>query len=704
MSRSRLIHSAVVLTAVVVWVTLPGSVRAYDNGGNHQHVCTEAEELFSFPDLVENIGMITFGAWCEDENDHVYDTSGPWVTLPHFWIADEGDNQINWWGAYGYENAWMKSRILINRARDEYVAGNHAEGYHLLGHVCHLLADMTVPAHAHYDEHADDAYENWMMGWYSNVNSSMASLWTPVPEITDGIIQQIMDSWGGISAGPIDLVAPLYFLMYTANQRADYFASDDVGGNSSDRHGWMDYTDWPASPRTTDDLVDNDENDTDEDGDLSRVAYKCYAYSISATARLYEVWRDHLDHEAPVTHLSIAGPDPVHDGWRPGNVVMSLAADDNFSGVFETRYGGGGVALLPYTEPVPIDDEGIKTFCYQSMDRFANEEELQTETIKIDRTPPVVSILCPVPDGLYLSSGSLTIDFEAGDEPSGLYDVQAELDGQPVMDGQVFDMTQMAGFHTITLIAEDMAGNTTAETVDFSIKIHATVEFTPDRLNLKSAGGTLTSFVGFPEPYDVGMIDVATVMLTADGEDVPARPDPSTLGHLGPDGRPLRSLKFDRRPICDALAGESGDVELIVSGDLSNGVEFYGTGILEIFGPGQKRSSAEGPDATTPNDGESAGNEERAPGSLALRLASCLTSQPAEIRWELPVATEVSLAVYDVQGKIVALLFEGSQNPGFYQTEWSGGGAHGERVPTGIYFIRLTAGSASVVKKIVFAR
>lgn len=695
MSTSRPFRILLSLAVALLWITLSGNARAYDNDATHQHVVNTAVEIFGFPDLLENLPTIAEGAWCEDEEDHVYDTSWEWITLPHFWIADEGDEQINWWGAYGYENAWMKARIMINRARDLYVAGDHVMAYHYLGHVCHLLADMTVPAHAHYDEHSDDAYENWMASWHIHINAEVAAFYGPVPEISDDIIQQIMDSWGGISPGPLDLLPPLYFLMYTANQRADYFASDGDDGNSDDRHGWMDYTGWPATPRVRDDLVECDEDDTDVDGTLSRVAYKCMTYAVSSTARLYEVWRDHLDPVPPVTHLAIAGPDSVHEGWRPGNITMTLTADDNYSGVHETRYGGYQYAPSLYTEPVLIDHEGISFFSYQSMDRFGNRDELQQQMVKIDRTPPVVTIISPAPDGHYLSSGTLTIDYEADDEPSGLFGFSATLDGAPVGDGQTFDMALMAGFHTLVLTAEDKAGNTASSAVDFSIKIDATVRLQPVMLDLGSAGGVLTAFVGFPAPYSVAMIDVPATILTVEGVDVPAIPKLSELGGVGPDGLVERSFKFKRASICMALAGMSGTVGPVVSGVLANGTEFWGAGVLEIASGADDVEMGAG---TGDSDVAAA-----APTALSVCASVGEAGSGARIEYALPADGDVALRVYDVRGRLVAPLEAGSSVTGVHRLEWDGRDRSGARVPRGVYFVRIESRGEAAVAKVVLA-
>jgi hypothetical protein len=52
----------------------------------------------------------------------------------------------------------------------------------------------------------------------------------------------------------------------------------------------------------------------------------------------------------------------------------------------------------------------------------------------------------------------------------------------------------------------------------------------------------------------------------------------------------------------------------------------------------------------------------------------------------------------------VATLLNGSQNPGFKRVLWDGRSDSGEKLPSGIYFYRLTAGGFSQVKKMMMIR
>lgn len=76
----------------------------------------------------------------------------------------------------------------------------------------------------------------------------------------------------------------------------------------------------------------------------------------------------------------------------------------------------------------------------------------------------------------------------------------------------------------------------------------------------------------------------------------------------------------------------------------------------------------------------------------------------ATIYFQLPRATRVSLSVYDVRGRLVSRLLDGEQPAGRHAAVWNGAAAGGDRVPAGVYFLRLEANGAAATKKIVLLR
>ena len=66
------------------------------------------------------------------------------------------------------------------------------------------------------------------------------------------------------------------------------------------------------------------------------------------------------------------------------------------------------------------------------------------------------------------------------------------------------------------------------------------------------------------------------------------------------------------------------------------------------------------------------------------------------IGYQLPAVSQVTLRIYDVLGREVAILVNGRQNPGKYSVTFDG-----SRFPSGVYFYRLTAGNFADAKKLI---
>ena len=282
-----------ILVVVVSFVGIPnllGYTVTDDGEPVHEYIAEQALAIYaaSHPGSELELwfpGVIRVGAGNEDLKDHVYDRSGACTTTTHFWDVDEGiGDSVYMAGCGSCANAWQKACSLWAMAVGEYNSGDKTAGYEYLGHVAHLLADMSLPAHVHEDKHYpdDDCYEDWMTLDNAELdNDEKAEL---------------------LSLGPVvipDGVDPLYYLFYTTNQVADFFASDDYDGDTNDYYGgWMAgvYTelgmDSVTKPRIASHLTDNDDGDNDEDEDLSRIRHYSYKYAIRATATLYELFSE----------------------------------------------------------------------------------------------------------------------------------------------------------------------------------------------------------------------------------------------------------------------------------------------------------------------------------------------------------------------------------------------------------------------------
>jgi flagellar hook assembly protein FlgD len=69
------------------------------------------------------------------------------------------------------------------------------------------------------------------------------------------------------------------------------------------------------------------------------------------------------------------------------------------------------------------------------------------------------------------------------------------------------------------------------------------------------------------------------------------------------------------------------------------------------------------------------------------------------ISYQLPAYSRVSLRVYDTAGRLVSSLAEGWQEAGVHEVIFDG-----SNLTSGLYFVRIQAGSFSSVQKIVLLK
>ncbi len=599
---------AVLVLAVGI---MPQGAAAYGRG-IHTYIAREAAALYEdnvgiFPALQANLDVIAeHGAKHEDETDHIWDNGGYFVTCTHFWEADNPNlSENNWVVERNCGNAYMKANELFDASFESYFANDYYQWWEYLGHIVHLIGDMTVPAHAHVDLHVSfDSYDDCAAGeLYPSFTAAEANSAGGVVEIPEAAIQWIIDheaQGGGYGLSPAypRPYAQLYYLMYTAAQTGDYFASDDDDGDSEDRHGWMDYSGMPpGSPRTEDDLDDNWWYDAGEvawycdnyDGDYTRIAQTSIVYGMRASAALYHAFRDAFDGNpaASMADLTYAVPPPYSD-WTNAPVTVALSAEEDIStlyvsGVYEIQWRETG-SFEQYTEPIVISEEGIHGIQYWSRDWFGNREQAQTTIVKIDLTPPEITF--PDLKPLYLTSENFVAAWTATDALSGIHSEYALLDGQAVAKGQLVDLALLAGMHRLEVYAEDEAGNVRYAYYDFEVAIDADGTCRPVRVSNNTSGNAVFCLVEFPAPYNVGMIDYTTCTLDVNSAALSA--DHITgVGNYDGDDALGRMLRFNKKEFVGALGSQVGDIAAEIWGGLfPNGMpRFVADLTIEVFDP-----------------------------------------------------------------------------------------------------------------------
>ena len=196
-----------------------------------------------------------------------------------------------------------------------------------------------------------------------------------------------------------------------------------------------------------------------------------------------------VDVGLPTTTCTLNPVIPDGDnGWYVSPVTITLTATDD-KGIDATYYRIDGGAWLKYTAPITINIDGEHWIDYYSIDVTGNKEPTKsTGTFKIDLTAPTVGTAVPKEGYLYLFGnelretisgrtiifGGLTAEATASDATSGIYVVQFKCDGSIFGEDtispykSIMPSAFLFGSHTLTVTAQDFAGNTaTSAAIDY---------------------------------------------------------------------------------------------------------------------------------------------------------------------------------------------------------------------------------------------
>ncbi len=76
-------------------------------------------------------------------------------------------------------------------------------------------------------------------------------------------------------------------------------------------------------------------------------------------------------------------------------------------------------------------------------------------------------------------------------------------------------------------------------------------------------------------------------------------------------------------------------------------------------------------------------------------------SRQTTITYHIGVESEVAITVYDVQGRLIRMLYRGRQTVGMHSVLWNGRDMRGLAVPSGVYLCRLSTGEETKVQKLI---
>jgi plastocyanin len=251
------------------------------------------------------------------------------------------------------------------------------------------------------------------------------------------------------------------------------------------------------------------------------------------------------DTTAPVVTAQVAGQQDA-SGAYIGSATVSLAAEDDSSGVASVEYSLDGGAYVPYDEPVVLDEPGMHMLEYRATDNAGNTSEPEMAHVVVvpadgeDTTAPAVTSEVTGElddDGAYV--GSATVNLSALDAGSGVATVEYDLDGAgyaPYTDPVVVDTP---GEHTVAYRATDNAGNTSEPgSATFTVVEPSTEDTTPPDVTAQVTGEQDAdgAYVGSATVQilaeDAGT-GVATVEYNLDGAGYTAYTDPVVVDVTG---------------------------------------------------------------------------------------------------------------------------------------------------------------------------
>jgi len=107
---------------------------------------------------------------------------------------------------------------------------------------------------------------------------------------------------------------------------------------------------------------------------------------------------------------------------------------------------------------------------YVGLQNHGNGDEVFFRNVRVkELTAPTIAVSGVEDGATYGDSESLTVDYSATDAESGVDEVTATLDGEPVASGATVDLYELdLGGHALTVTATDNAGNEATQTLTFT--------------------------------------------------------------------------------------------------------------------------------------------------------------------------------------------------------------------------------------------
>ncbi len=231
---------------------------------------------------------------------------------------------------------------------------------------------------------------------------------------------------------------------------------------------------------------------------INEVSY----YSIDIAGNVEEVNVEYvkIDKTAPETASNITTE------WLKEDYIVELTVTDSKSGVAATYYSVNGSEYTEGTSFV-VTEEGKNEVSYYSIDNVGNVEEKTVKYVKIDKTPPTVSLHLK---DEYALGTELQLVYEAEDSLSGIKKETLTMNGEVFNNGDVVTLDQ-PGQYKVKVEVTDHAGWLTTVELEFVVYIPAELDVLP--VIIAGNNGVFTVKVNLPKDFHTDQFDLESVTM-----------------------------------------------------------------------------------------------------------------------------------------------------------------------------------------------
>jgi uncharacterized repeat protein (TIGR01451 family) len=337
--------------------------------------------------------------------------------------------------------------------------------------------------------------------------------------------------------------------------------------------------------------------------------------------------------------------------------------------------------------------------------RVYNDNGFQVTNVSvIDMLPPPVNFVWATSPYIY-DSGDRAVYWTIADIPamgSLLLSLWVEVDPQ-AMSGTLVNTASVTSDQTP--VAVETTERTVVEGGEVGVYVDIKPGSCPNPVNPGAKGVLAVAVLGTAD-FSVRDIDPSTIRLTREGaagsvaplkwsyKDV-ATPFAGELcgcNEMYGDGYMDLTLKFSEVDLVAALglgSVKGQTIEMILTGALRDGTPLSGRDCVRVLGKAEGDGGL-GSLSESRSAGFEFGDQIGAAGRTEI-LFSFFTAGAEHVR----------IDIYDVHGRLVRTLVDEAVGAGSHSVSWNMMSASSQKVPTGIYFVRLSTRTEAETKKVV---